>query len=515
VAQRGLESELEPGQAIVSYLFHSGWAVKTKGHLLIFDYTEPPGRSGWRSMDAGSVEPAELDGQNVAVFVSHAHSDHFNPEILKWRDAVKAIRYVWGWEGVGAPEDIHFGRERRVVEDRGLEVLNIYHEGDGTPESSFLVRVDGLTIFHAGDHGSSRGMNDPVFGDNIRYLAGQAPALDLMFTPTFGGEVEAIRALKPSAVFPMHDGGRERQYAKFAQKAKDLGLNAAVGVADKPGALFYYAGGKLLPLPEKSGFSKLAGPYLGQKPPGMTPELFTPEIFPKGSEQHDLFFGPGGLEAVWAERNPSDNTFRFVWTRSIDGIWSEPVVLSFSTKYVNVELNLSPDGKRRFFASNRPSRPGGEAEKMPDIWMSEKAEDGWGEPQRLGPPINSPDFDGQPFCGTDGKLYFMRQSGKVRQMMCSPLTEGASAETVPFGIGLFQNQFVGFCLSPDGKFLFFSRERRNWWIDSRILDEIDPSKKGEGRVFRDCPRTGNTSFSSPGEMVSWILTGSPQKSSKS
>jgi hypothetical protein len=320
---------------------------------------------------------------------------------------------------------------------------------------------------------------------------------------------------------------------------------------------------------QEKDIPKLTGPYLGQKPPGMTPELFAPDIFPKGSEQHDLFFGPGGLEAVWAERNPSDNTFRFVWTRSIDGIWSEPVVLPFSTEYFNVELNLSPDGKKLFFASNRPSRPGGEAEKMPDIWMSEKAEDGWGEPQRLGPPINSPDLDGQPFCGTDGKLYFMRQSGKVRQMMCSPLTEGASAETVPFGIDLFQNQFAGFCISPDnrimvwhsrkeggfgswdlyasfkdasgnwgepinlgkpvntegseggaafspdGKFLFFTRERRSWWIDSRILDEIDPSKKGEGRVFRDCSLTGKTSFSSPGEMVSRTLTGFPQKSSKS
>jgi L-ascorbate metabolism protein UlaG (beta-lactamase superfamily) len=243
--QRGVEQDLEPGQAIVRYLFHSGWTVKTKDHLLIFDYTEPLPPPGRPALIPKSVEPAEIADKDVTVFVSHAHTDHFNPEILKWRPVMKNIRYVWGWEGVGAPEDIHFGQERRVVRDRGLEIWNVHHEFDGIPESAFLVRVDGLMIFHAGDHGSSRGMEDPVFSDNVRYLARQAPELDLMFTPTFGGEIDAIRALKPRVVFPMHDGGRERQYALFAQKVMSLGLDVQVGAADKRGAVFFYSKGSI------------------------------------------------------------------------------------------------------------------------------------------------------------------------------------------------------------------------------------------------------------------------------
>jgi L-ascorbate metabolism protein UlaG (beta-lactamase superfamily) len=249
-ARQRPEHEPGPRQAVIRYLFHSGWAVRTQNHLLIFDYTEPLPPPGQRSPDARTIEPAEMADQAVTVFVSHAHSDHFNPDILKWRMAVKDIRYVWGWEGPGSPEDVHFGRERRTIKDRGLEILNIHHEGDGMPESSFLVRVDGLTIFHAGDHGSSRGMKDPVFGDNIRYLAGQAPELDLMFTPTFGGEIDAIRALEPRVVFPMHDGGRERQYALFAQKVRSLGLDVQVGAADKRGARFLYSRGRLEALPQ-------------------------------------------------------------------------------------------------------------------------------------------------------------------------------------------------------------------------------------------------------------------------
>ena len=247
-SRRTPDGELDAGQAVIRYLFHSGWAVQTRNHLLIFDYTEPLPPPGRPAPIPGAVEPTEIADQNVTVFVTHVHSDHFDPRILEWRTAVKGIRYVWGWEGAGSPADVRFGRERRVVEDRGLEILNIYHEGDSTPESSFLVRVDGLTIFHAGDHGSSRGMKDPVFGGNIVYLAGQAPEPDLMFTPTFGGEIDAIRALKPRAVFPMHDGGRERQYARFAEKVRALGLDVEVGVADRPGAGFLYSGGKIKPL---------------------------------------------------------------------------------------------------------------------------------------------------------------------------------------------------------------------------------------------------------------------------
>jgi len=240
-----LGRELEPGQAVIRYLYHSGWAVKTANHLLIFDYTEPPERPARRSLEIGSIEPSEIADQNVTVFVSHGHDDHFSPQILEWRAAVKNIRYVWGWEGEGLPADVHFGRERRTINTDGIEILNIHHEFDGIPESAFLVKADGVTILHAGDHGHSRGLENLVFKDNLLYLAAQAPQPDLFFTPTYGGEIDAIRMLKPRTAFPMHDGGNERQYAKFVLKVKALGLKVEVGAAEKAGARFLYSKGKL------------------------------------------------------------------------------------------------------------------------------------------------------------------------------------------------------------------------------------------------------------------------------
>ncbi|OGD36575.1 MAG: hypothetical protein A2V45_00790 [Candidatus Aminicenantes bacterium RBG_19FT_COMBO_58_17] len=246
-SQLPLRRELKPGQAVIWYLYHSGWAVKTRNYLLIFDYTEPSERPTKRSLDSGSIDPAEIGAQNVTVFVSHRHSDHFDPLILGWRAAVKSIRYIWGWEGEGVPADIHFGSERRSVAVDGLEIMNIHHNFDGIPESAFLVKADGLTLLHAGDHGHSRGLENPAFKDNILYLMEKAPRLDLFFTPTFGGEIDALRLLKPQAVFPMHDGGNERQYAKFARKVKALGLDVEVGAAERAGARFFYVKGTLVP----------------------------------------------------------------------------------------------------------------------------------------------------------------------------------------------------------------------------------------------------------------------------
>jgi L-ascorbate metabolism protein UlaG (beta-lactamase superfamily) len=240
-------NDLESGQAVIWYLYHSGWAVKSRNHLLIFDYTEPPERPIRRSLDSGSIDPSEIADQNVTMFVSHRHPDHFDDLILGWRAVIKNIRYVWGWEGEGVPADVHFGPERRVFAANDLEILNIHHDFDGVPESAFLVKADGLIILHAGDHGHSRGLENPIFKDNLLYLADKAPQLDLFFTPTFGGEIDTLRRLKPCAAFPMHDGGNEYQYAKFAQKVKSLGLDVEVGVAERAGARFRYSNRKLVP----------------------------------------------------------------------------------------------------------------------------------------------------------------------------------------------------------------------------------------------------------------------------
>ena len=53
--------------------------------------------------------------------------------------------------------------------------------------------------------------------------------------------------------------------------------------------------------PQQSDFPKLTGPYLGQKPPGLTPEVFAPGIVSKDGDQGRLFFAGDGSEIIYWE----------------------------------------------------------------------------------------------------------------------------------------------------------------------------------------------------------------------
>ena len=216
-----LSKPLKRGEAIIWYLFHSGWAVKTQSHFLIFDYWEEGKKPSHPSLMNGFINPGEIDTLSVVVFVSHSHSDHYDPIISTWKESISTIKYIWGWPKGADSTNICFDRDRRVLKTDDLEIVNIHHEFDRIPESAFMVTVDGLTLYHAGDHGHSQGENNKTFKDNIDYLANFGRKIDLVFTPTFGGEYYAIATLKPNVVFPMHDGGYEYQYKKFFDKVKN------------------------------------------------------------------------------------------------------------------------------------------------------------------------------------------------------------------------------------------------------------------------------------------------------
>ena len=47
---------------------------------------------------------------------------------------------------------------------------------------------------------------------------------------------------------------------------------------------------------KKDEFQVLKGPYLGQKPPGTTPEMFAPGIISTGYDERIAAFSPDGKE---------------------------------------------------------------------------------------------------------------------------------------------------------------------------------------------------------------------------
>jgi hypothetical protein len=89
-----------------------------------------------------------------------------------------------------------------------------------------------------------------------------------------------------------------------------------------------------------------------------------------------------------------------------DDPWSEPVNLgpTINGPYLEAHPSISPDGLSLFFCSDRP---GGYGDR--DIYLSTRVtvNDSWSEPVNLGPIVNSPSLDDAPDISSDGlKLFF-------------------------------------------------------------------------------------------------------------
>lgn len=240
------------GQAVVWYLGHSGWAVRTADHLLVFDYFKGDRLPDDPGLANGCIAPSQLKGPKVIVFASHSHGDHYVPAIFDWRKGVPDLTYVMGF----APRDKEgflqlANRETREV--AGAEITTIESNDSG---QGFLVKVDGVTILHPGDHANRNRDLSGNYTPAVDFLAAKAPAVDIMFVPVTGcnfgdqvavraGDFYAIRKLNPKAVFPMHGGDGSPQYAEFAELAAKEGITAPVAVAEFPGDNWSLVKGRL------------------------------------------------------------------------------------------------------------------------------------------------------------------------------------------------------------------------------------------------------------------------------
>ncbi len=102
----------------------------------------------------------------------------------------------------------------------------------------------------------------------------------------------------------------------------------------------------------KGDFPILKGPYLGQKLPGMTPEIFAPDILNSISMIHGrISFSPDGSEVFWS-CNAAPVQSRWYMKQNKAGEWSRPKKSFLSIEYTENMLSYSSDSNRIFGASS-------------------------------------------------------------------------------------------------------------------------------------------------------------------
>jgi Tol biopolymer transport system component len=228
---------------------------------------------------------------------------------------------------------------------------------------------------------------------------------------------------------------------------------------------------------------------------------------------------------------------------------------------MDIDVSISPDGMKLFFCSNRKSESDKETNSNFDIWYCHREGNNWGKPIKLGDNINSQRDDFYPIVTRDGTLFFnsQRAGEGTNDIYTSRLKNGEyfPAEKVsdkintefrefdayvdpdqtfmifasyrPGGFGQ-SDLYISFrtennewsqsinmgpkingignelCpyLSPDGKYLFYTRQTRTsitdpnepltrdyyfkalnnydnllgniWWVDSKVIKELMPQK---------------------------------------
>lgn len=152
---------------------------------------------------------------------------------------------------------------------------------------------------------------------------------------------------------------------------------------------------------------KLKGPYLGQKPPGMKPQVFAPGIVSLDDERElNSVFSPDGR--IFMFSRVVGGVFKMYFSALDEkGVWSEPRLAGPSRTYPGhseVDMMFAPGGKRVYFISDRPLA--GYSLDRHNIWYSDLGDHGLLAPVALGPDINGPDHDLYPMLVGDGSLYY-------------------------------------------------------------------------------------------------------------
>jgi len=239
-----------PGEAKLWFLGHSGWAVKTQNHFLVFDYfcntwDRKPDDS---CLASGCIIPEQIKDMNVTVFSTHSHGDHYDPRIFSWKESIPDIEYVLCWN---QPTN---GEEYTLIpihEEQQLDDMHVYVHHSTDLGGGYLIQVDGLTILHMGDHSNGEDELMAEFTDEIDLIKEKGYDIDILFGGIRGcslGQPEQVKQglyytlenLQPKLFVPMHNGSHSFEYKAFVETAHADGYDTDMVYPIHKGDRFKY-----------------------------------------------------------------------------------------------------------------------------------------------------------------------------------------------------------------------------------------------------------------------------------
>jgi L-ascorbate metabolism protein UlaG (beta-lactamase superfamily) len=221
---------------IITYLYNSGFLIETEEHYLIFDYYKDTVDAGDRNIYNGIININDLKTQkDIYVFITHNHGDHYNPLILTWKGIRKDINYIFSND---IRIDIKDKSFHSIAAYETLEIKDIKVKAFGSTDMgvSFLVLINNINIFHAGDLNWWHWYDEPdeankemekCYKAEIEKLKGNK--IDIAFFPVdlrlkehyYLGAEYFIEAINPRILIPMHFRESFEATTAFIKRSKE------------------------------------------------------------------------------------------------------------------------------------------------------------------------------------------------------------------------------------------------------------------------------------------------------
>lgn len=205
----------------LTYIYHSGFAIEAEGVTLIIDYYKD---SSETAPHEGVVHDRLLKRPGkLYVLASHFHPDHFNREVLSWKEQRPDICYIFSKDILkhhrAQADDAFYINKGEEYED---DALRIRAFGSTDVGISFLIDLQGTSIFHAGDlnnwHWSEESTPQEIrkaegdFLAEVKFIRQTVSAVDVVMFPVdrrmgkdyMKGAKQFIEQIKTTIFVPMH-----------------------------------------------------------------------------------------------------------------------------------------------------------------------------------------------------------------------------------------------------------------------------------------------------------------------
>jgi hypothetical protein len=220
---------------------------------------------------------------------------------------------------------------------------------------------------------------------------------------------------------------------------------------------------------------KLTGPYLGQKPPGLKPEIFAPGIVSTENRVYaNVTFNPDLNEVCWTPNSGDTTLFHggLLISKKSDKGWSGYEEVRFLKKgYSHRSPYYGLNGNRLYFQGYKNSNQGWD--QMERFYYVEKTKQGWSEPKLLDSIFNKYAIHWQFSVDKENNLYFagnLRGEDSTGGIYFSKYVNGKYHEPDLIFSDKEYGEFVfGPTISPDNSYLLFTRVHPRGSTNPRIF----------------------------------------------